>query len=397
MSGSRRRSRSFELLGKDFVYPRPHPINETRFQRFKEACNEEIREIVQKIRDNTIHVSFEEFITKFEMNICKIINKYFQFNLQESERPIYIKIKDRDQNKSNYWLLLYFINYVYLKYPTIKIQVIMTDKLEYEPSNRDIYLIKKNIIPYQNNDIILLIDDCIYTGQQMKKEVVKINNVFLNSTEVDNINIFILCSYISDLSIQKELNTIINILPDVKKCKKGGGGKRKNKEINFSINGDNTYIEIPIIEKFLSFSELYLLNEYYGGNVYLFNQEEDGYENEPEDNDEDKTNIFSFNERFLIYFDHKLADYVSTIPIFYSGVVLNDKNRQILRYNYYKKYTEFEKIDGDNPPPPYQNFETGSDDLDVIEFIENCDGTYSTIRTIDINSPNCPYPPYKIT
>ena len=171
------------------------------------------------------------------MNIHKILNKYFQFNLQESERPIYIKIKDRDQNKSTYWLLLYFINYLDKTYPEIQIQVIMTDKINYEPSTREIYLIKKDIIPYQDNDIILIIDDCIYTGQLIKRELQRINNAFLNSTEVNNINIFILCSYISELSIHNELNKIINILPDIKKCKNGGTGKRKRKNINFSING----------------------------------------------------------------------------------------------------------------------------------------------------------------
>jgi len=387
-------SKSFQLLGDNFVLPGTHPIDDDQFKRFKDACHKDVKDIVQKIRDKTMYVSFKEFIENFQMNIDKIIVKYKEFKLKDNKRPIYIKIKDRDQNKSNYWLLLYFINYLHETYPEIKIQVIMTDKINYEPSDKEIYLIKDNIIPYQDNDIILLIDDCIYTGQQIKRELQKINNAFLNSTEVNNINIFILCSYISELSIQNELNKIINILPNIKKCKNGGTGKRKPENINFSINGDNTYIDIPIIEDFLSFDELYLLNEYYGGNEYSFNNEEDGFENEIEDDDEDKKNIFSFDERFLIYFDHKLADYVSTIPIFYSGVVLNEKNRKIMKYNYYKKYAKFEKIDGD-VIPICQNFETFSNDLDVIEFIQNCIGTYSEIKTININSPNCPYPPYK--
>ena len=111
----------------------------------------------------------------------------------------------------------------------------MTDKFEYEPSDTNIYLIKKNIIPYKNNDIILLIDDCIYTGFQIEYQLKYIKDAFLNSEEVDNINIIILCSYISNVAINTKLNRIINIFPNDKECKRGGTlGKRKNKEINFS-------------------------------------------------------------------------------------------------------------------------------------------------------------------
>ena len=41
-------------------------------------------------------------------------------------------------------------------------------------------------------------------------------------------------------------------------------------------------------------------------------------------------NFEKFTDKYLIYFDHKLADSVSTIPLFYSGLVPNIHNKNIL-------------------------------------------------------------------
>jgi len=41
-------NKSFKLLGKNFICPINHPINDDQFKRFKNACNEEVRGIVQK-------------------------------------------------------------------------------------------------------------------------------------------------------------------------------------------------------------------------------------------------------------------------------------------------------------------------------------------------------------
>ena len=103
------------MLGDEFIIPESHPINEERFKLFKQACDEEVRDIIQKVKDNTLYVSFDIFIQNFKNNIDKILIKYQELKLNEENRPIYIKIRNRDRNKSNYWLLLFFINYVYEK------------------------------------------------------------------------------------------------------------------------------------------------------------------------------------------------------------------------------------------------------------------------------------------
>ena len=75
-------------------------------------------------------------------NIIKLIEIYNKLNLNETNRPIYIKIRKDFENKSNYWLLLYLINYLDINHNNIKIQIIMTYKRLFETDNTDIYLIK---------------------------------------------------------------------------------------------------------------------------------------------------------------------------------------------------------------------------------------------------------------
>ena len=46
--------------------PKSHHINEVRKQNFIEGCDENVREYVRKIIDNTTHISFDKFLEKFE-------------------------------------------------------------------------------------------------------------------------------------------------------------------------------------------------------------------------------------------------------------------------------------------------------------------------------------------
>jgi len=68
-----------------------------------------------------MYVSIEKFLRNFKRHINNIIKRYEKLKLRETNRPIY-------DNKSNYWLLLFLINYLGKKYPDIKIQIIMTDE-----------------------------------------------------------------------------------------------------------------------------------------------------------------------------------------------------------------------------------------------------------------------------
>ena len=79
------------------------------------------------------------------------------------------------------------------------------------------------------------------------------------------------------------------------------------------------------------------------------------------------------NNRYLIYFDHKMPDYYSTVPLIYSGIVANSKNKELLFQIRKNKKIDLKK------------------DLDYIQFINKTD----EIRNINILEPEIIKPPYK--
>ncbi len=96
--------------------------------------------------------------------------------------------------------------------------------------------------------------------------------------------------------------------------------------------------------------------------------------------------FMNFYNKSLIYFDHKLADIVSTITVFYLGLIPNQKNLKTfedMKINDIKKYGYFML-----EPSAILN------KLDLIPIIKNC--SHYT-QDIDMWSPQCPAPPYKKT
>jgi len=90
-------------------------------------------------------------------------------------------------------------------------------------------------------------------------------------------------------------------------------------------------------------------------------------------NDDDDLYSIEF-QNFLVYFNHKLADYASTITLFYMGVVPNSYNKRILH-----ERTKKGNRNGNLP-------------LQIIPLIKNCN--YNR-KNINVNYPMCPHPPYK--
>ena len=287
-------------------YPLNYKFNKSNVEKFLNACDNATRPIAKKIIDNTRHVSFEEMIKNLNKNIKElneIVNK---------DRPIFIFVNVSYKEKSNYWIYLYLKDYIEHKYPY-----------------REIILLSNIIIDNEkikDNDIIVFIDDCIYTGSQMRQNISSLYNKNLLK-----LNIYILTSFISR------------------------NGEKLIKSITKFNIIFNKYIEyIPIINDYVNNDELHLLEEYYSSidkydykNNYL--QEE-------------------FFNKYLIYFDHKLADTVSTIPLFYSGVVPNDYNRNLFNNSVYVPKN-----------------------LQIIPLFLNCEN----IRNIDVMKPECPSTPYK--
>ena len=305
-------------------FPLNYEFNKSNVEKFLNACDNETRPLAKKIIDNTRHVSFEEMIKNLNKNIQDlndVINK---------DRPIFVFINLAYKEKSNYWIYLYLKDYVEYKYPTRNIILLSNNNIAEHKQLKD-------------NDTIVFIDDCIYTGMQMYQNINSLYTLYdfqkLDKIHKDDklhrlkLNIYVLTSFMSK-NVEKLLKSIgyFNII--------------LNKHIEY----------IPFIDDFLSYNELKLLNKYYKFN-YKYN------------NVINKYIVEDFRSKYLIYFDHKLADTISTIPLFYSGVVPNTFNKNL--------FSTSEQIEPKN--------------LEIIPLFKNCE----KIRNTNRMKPECPSTPYK--
>jgi len=136
-----------------FKIPLDHSLNPKQVQKFITASEPDVRSICKKILDITMHISFEFFLKR--LNIC--INELF--TILNPNRPIFVYMKITYNYKSEHWLCIYLNEYIKFKF------------------SRDITIINSintdNII---NNDIIIFIDDCIYSGNNIGLNIRSINN-----------------------------------------------------------------------------------------------------------------------------------------------------------------------------------------------------------------------------
>jgi hypothetical protein len=281
------------LLKNTFTkYPLDHSFDMNQVELFLEKIDPNMKDICKKIIDNTDHISFELFLTHLNINIkelLKIVNK---------DRGIFIYIDTSDPNyktKSNYWLYTYIIQYI----TSISKETIHINKID---------SIESMIL--QDDDIIVFIDDCIYSGEQMGTTISKC----INSNNL-KLNFYILVPFISSFGKQ----TIISSL----------------KEDNITIIFPTQKFKIKSIIDVLSDAEFIKFQNYY-----------------------QTSRRFVSKNHYLIYFDHKLADNMSTITPFYLGVIPN-KN---------------------------------SSSETIIPIIKNC--KYYT-KNLKYSNPECPAPPYK--
>ena len=151
-----------------------HPLNKDNCKKFIKGSDISVRKIVKKIIDNTNYISYIEL----KRNLSIIINNLIIYILENKKDVVYIF--QNKKYKSNYWISLYLIDKL----------------LEYNIK----YIIFDN--SYFNNkedDIIIFIDDCIYSGEQMSSLI----KTFILYKKVKFSNICLLVPYIS--TIGKEL------------------------------------------------------------------------------------------------------------------------------------------------------------------------------------------------
>jgi hypothetical protein len=233
--------------------------------RFLGACDYHTRHLAKKLIDGTRYVSKDDMINYFNMNI-KNLNE-----VVDKERPIFVCIP----YSANDWFYSHFKKVMRNDYPKREIIIITS------------YILNNKYL--MDDDTIVFIDDCIYSGLKMSNMILNLDNQ--NKLKL---NIFILAPFIS----------------------KEGRMRLEMPLKNFKIIFNKEIQNIPMTNDYLKDKEIELLNSY--------------YTNLSEGRLKSINNKFeTFNNKYLIYFEDKIEDGEITIPLFYKGVVPNSYNKSL--------------------------------------------------------------------
>jgi hypothetical protein len=314
-------------------YPLSHPLNKVNVKKFIAASAPDARDAVRKFIKHTTHITFEQFIGYINHNLEVVIK-----DLPE-DRPIYIYIDNNYveyKQKSNYWLYLYI------------------NQLAQEKYHKTVHVLThldKRVL--KDNDIILLIDDCIYSGRQMAE-----------------------CIYAIDHPPQKRLHFKL-FVPFL--SQNGVDYVFKSFDMNdnlydctFSLS-DHVFYITPLSQYLDEDEYMSILQYYHDYEHKQFRLE---------------TDIEEQLNRFPIYFDHKLADHMSSFPEIYGGLVPNEHNLKntkeidnLIRQSRGQPKTEEWK----------QRMTALKKNFELIPLITHCEH----IDVPEFDESSCPVPPYK--
>jgi hypothetical protein len=340
-----------------------YPISEKNKQLFLNHIeSEKDRKAMEKFINQIVHITHQQFFNAIDQVIDKVIT--FQKDKNLKDRPIFVFTKSTEKNKSSYWIYTYIKKYFNAK----NIKIILTHEIDYDS--------------WQDNDIFLFVDDCIYSGSQMSTTITEVMDA-LQIDETNNtkkkINSLLVVPYISDTGESRILRVVNSY-------------HSKKEYFNFEI----IYLKkILPADNYLNSEEYKSIFEYYPN----ANSAKVEFKN------------------YLIYFDHKVADGVSSFPYIFNGIVPNNRNKPILvkicankaKINIllgqkkiysdeYKKnpgkkdfFQKILKLSSEIDDLSDLN-ELLAQDFDYYPLLTNCENINKSSRTFDTI---CPLPPYK--
>ena len=352
----------FEKINKLTNKPLNYEFNKINKELFLNNTAQDARQAMEKLLDEIIHVSYDKFIEQIKNNLDKdpvIAQKLVN-------RPIFFYFDDSHviYDKSNYWI------YTYIK------QYLNKKNIQTELINNN------NYNELQKNDIVLFVDDCIYSGHQITNTILQLYHKIRIQKINEEIKLLLFVPYISEEGFDSIYRLFENRIP----------------KLNIS-----EHIKIKKIINILKKDELNSIFKYYSRHTEL--------------------------NKYLIYFDHKVADYLSTYPYIFNGLVPNQDNKEItdeilkLKSTYfdndydklYKLEKEYEEEQNENLKKEleenlkkkikenedgYNNFEKIKNEkieelqkkLVIFPLLTNCD---HITKFIDFEYSVCPIPPYK--
>ena len=286
-----------------------------------------VKNAINALLDNTTYISIERF--KEQLKQCMVSIEELQ---QSPQQPIYVYIDKYHEDflyKSNSWML-----------NLIK---------EFDQNRQYEYIY--NLEGLQDGDIVLLLDDCIYSGIQMGRTV---DDMFSDK----KLDIILFVPFMSKEGI-KYIDIIFHRTLQLESCK---------------LHIVKNYYEILPAHKYISTKQAFAIAKYY-----------------PQVSRQHVLNAYP------IYFEHKTAKYVSSFPYIYNGILPNERNKIVI-IGIMKLYYDIEMLEAKKITPTIhtqimQNkskIEALYDKLQIIPLITKCKDS-----KINIYESYCPVPPYK--
>ena len=260
-------------------------------ENIKKSSNpDELIIFAKFLRDKIRYVSFNEFnnkINELSVNYVNYINK----NKKKYDYIVFTSYSDHGSttiDKSDFWVLL------------LSIYCINKHKFEsniiYIP-NIDTDIVNKLLSKF--NILITIFDDMAYSGTQLNHRLFKINNSIIKNIDIEYIcDIYLFVPYISTTALNKF-------------------EEQQNIKNNIIISKSTEIIE-SLVDQF---------KEWYGNKENYMDILKIGC---PKDYESKIKKTFNCNSNYIqipIYFEHKIADFMSTfntILLFGTYPVIND-------------------------------------------------------------------------
>ena len=121
---------------KPIIPKKTYPLNKDYIKKYLENSNPEHRDILQKLFDNTKHISYRTFKFVLYNNFRELIH-YCKINKIETIL-LYLDKIDADDitEKSNFWVAQHFYQYLKKNKINIKINIIYnSNDIKYLPDN----------------------------------------------------------------------------------------------------------------------------------------------------------------------------------------------------------------------------------------------------------------------
>jgi hypothetical protein len=313
-----------KIVSNPIIPKKSYPLNQEKVKEYLENTDISIRPIIKKLFDNTKHISYKSFKIVLYQNFRELIN-FCKINKIDTIILFLADIGDYGDSKitrkSNFWVAQHFYQYLIAKKVNINLEIITNPDKLYDTDP---------------NHLILILDDCSYTGSQL-------HDLIEDSFPIRNelFNLYIIIAYVTEPALNKIMTS---------------------KKIASNVN--------IILSRFNN-----IINSFY---EYLSSSQIKKAET-----------IHELNEnKYPIYFDHKLADNISTYTSIYLGKVINDSKDIIIPVM--TNCEHIKEVSGDDlwyPPCPITPYKLSSSDYNknrenVKIKSSSISSTFSTLKTV---------------